>query len=217
MPAWTSSVTTDRLLKPLTALLAALPLAWLGYAIAHDRGAAGGLLGADPGEAVVHFLGQWGLRLLLATLAVSSVRHRLHWPPVMRVRRLLGLFAFTYLALHLLAYLWFLLGFEWNQIGEDLAKRPYITVGALALLLLLPLAVTSTRGWQRRLRRNWQRLHRLIYPAAALGLLHLFWLTKDGYAEPLVYLVVLTLLLLERLQRALQRSSGRSRANAGQA
>ncbi|MFU8816390.1 MAG: sulfite oxidase heme-binding subunit YedZ [Pseudomonadales bacterium] len=187
-----------------------LPLLWLGYAVAVELQQPGAALGADPGEAVVHHLGQWGMRLLLLALAVSPLRRRLHWPGLARVRRLVGLFAFTYLALHFLAYLWFFAGFDWGTIVEDLTRRTYITAGALGLLALLPLALTSTRGWQRRLGRRWPQLHRLVFLATALGLAHLLWLTKDGYGEVLAYTVVFLLLIGERFS-ARRTRHGRAR------
>lgn len=195
--------------KPLVWLVCGAPLAWLAWAVAVELRQPGAALGADPGEAVVLHLGEWGIRMLLLALAVTPLRRWLGWPALARVRRLVGLFAFTYLALHFLAYLGFLAGFDGPAIVEDLTERPYITVGFLALLALVPLAATSTRGWQRRLGRRWQVLHRLVYPAAGLGLLHLWWLTKDGYGEVLAYSVLFLVLMAERLNRWRQ-SHGRS-------
>ena len=120
---------------------------------------------------------------------------------------MLGLFAFTYVCLHFLAYLAFLTGFDWRVIGEDLGERPYITVGFLALVLLAPLAITSTRGWRLRLGRTWQKLHRAIYAVVGLGLLHHFWLTKDGYGESVLYALLFLALMGERLRTG--RRSGR--------
>lgn len=191
--------------KPLVWLVCGAPLLWLGYAVAVEIGQPGAALGADPGEAVVLFLGEWGIRMLLLALAVSPLRRRLGWPALARVRRLVGLFAFAYLSLHLLAYVALLAGFDWAAIVEDLTERTYIIVGALGLLCLLPLAITSTRGWQRRLGRRWKALHRLVFAAAALGILHLSWLTKDGYGEVLFYALVFLLLMLDRAGPTLRR------------
>ncbi|MYE53262.1 MAG: sulfoxide reductase heme-binding subunit YedZ [Gammaproteobacteria bacterium] len=193
---------TQRLLKPVAWTLLSLPLAWLGFAIYQEAQLPGSALGADPGEAVLLFLGEWGMRTLLLALSVSTLRRRLGYPPLLRIRRLVGLFAFTYLSLHFLFYLGFFAEFDWRLIFEDISERPYITVGFAALLMLLALAVTSTNGWQRRLRRRWRQLHRLVYPASALGLLHLWWLTKEGYGEVAAYGVWLLLLYLDRLQDA---------------
>ncbi len=185
--------------KPVAWLICAAPLAWLVWAVGVEIRAPGSALGADPGEAVVLYLGELGIRMLLLALAITPLRRRLSWPALARWRRLVGLFAFSYLALHLLAYLWFLAGFDWGAIVEDLTERTYITAGAAGLVALLPLALTSTRGWQRRLGRRWRSLHRLVFAAAALGLLHLLWLTKDGYGEVLAYGVVYLLLMGERI------------------
>jgi len=190
-----------RWLKFLVWTGCALPLAWLAWAVSVELGSPGAVLGADPGEAVVHHLGQWGQRILLLALAVTPLRRRLGWPDLARLRRLVGLFAFVYLSLHFLAYLAFLAAFDWAAIVEDLTRRSYLIAGALGLLGLIPLAVTSTRGWQRRLGRRWQQLHRLAYLACGFGLVHLWWLTKDGYGEVLAYTVIYLLLMAERLAR----------------
>lgn len=187
------------LTRIFTFVALAAPLLWLLYAISQELQSPGSVLGADPGEAIVHHLGEWSLRVLLLTLGISTLRRLLRQPWIMRLRRMCGLFAYTYVVLHFAAYLVYLAGWEWHVIVEDIYKRTYITVGFAALLLLTPLALTSTRGWQRRLRRRWQQLHKLIYPAAILALLHLFWLTKDGYAEVFAYSVVLVLLFGERM------------------
>ena len=189
-------------LKTAAWVLLSLPLAWLAFAIASDLQSPGAMLGADPSEAVLLYLGQWGIRMLLLALSVSTLRRRLGYAPLLRVRRLVGLFAFAYLALHFLFYLWFFTEFDGSLILEELARRPYISVGFAALLILCALAATSTRGWQRRLRRGWKRLHRLVYVAAALGLLHLWWLTKDGYGEAVLYGVWLAALYADRLLAA---------------
>lgn len=186
--------------KALTFLLCAAPLCWLLLAVVAELEMPGSRLGADPGEVVVEYLGQWAIRLLLLTLAVSSVRRWFNLPRLLRVRRMLGLFAFTYVGLHFCAYLGLLAEFDWALILEDLTERSYIIVGFIALLLLVPLAITSTNDWQRRLKRRWRTLHQLIYPIGALALLHLWWLTKDGYGEPILYLLVYLLLMADRLQ-----------------
>lgn len=182
------------------------PLAYLAVAVAGELHIPGSWLGADPGEAVVQLLGEWSIRFLLLTLSVSSLRRLANLPRLLRVRRMLGLFAFTYVALHFVAYLGLLAEFDWRLIVEDLAQRTYITLGFLGLLLLIPLAVTSTSGWQRRLKARWRSLHRLVYVVGVLGLAHLFWLTKDGYGEPLFYLLWFTLLMVERIADRRRRS-----------
>ena len=112
---------------------------------------------------------------------------------------MVGLFAFTYAVLHLLAYLFFYIQFDWNALLDDFVERAFITVGIAALLCLLPMAVTSTLGWQRRLRRNWKRLHLLVFPAVGFAIIHLYWLTKDGFAEVVVYAIWFALLVGQRV------------------
>jgi sulfoxide reductase heme-binding subunit YedZ len=155
-------------------------------------------LGANPVEALLHLGGRWALILLLLTLAVTPLRRLTGWNRVIKVRRLLGLFAFFYASLHLLIYLGLDQGFAWSFLLEDVLERPFITVGSVAFLLLVPLAVTSTRGWIRRLGKRWQRLHRLVYLAAALGVVHFYWNVKADTFWPLVAGGVLGLLFLLR-------------------
>jgi sulfoxide reductase heme-binding subunit YedZ len=192
-----------RLLKPVLFMLCALPLAWL---LARAFGAAGLGLGANPIDELQDRLGEWGLRLLLATLCVTPLAVSLRKPWLLGVRRMLGLFAFTYLVLHFLTWLVLDQGFDLDAIAADIAKRPYITVGFAAFLLLVPLAVTSTAGWMRRLGRRWHQLHRLVYPAAIMGCTHFWWQVKADWREPAVYAAVLALLLGWRLRRAWRRS-----------
>lgn len=163
-------------------------------------GALAGELGANPIETITRSTGEWGLRFLLITLAVTPIRLLTGWNRVMGLRRMLGLYAFFYVALHLLSYAVLDQALDWSAIAADILKRPYITVGVLSFLLLLPLAVTSTRAMQRRLGgRRWQRLHRLVYPAAILAVLHFFLLVKADIREPLIYGGLLLLLLALRL------------------
>jgi methionine sulfoxide reductase heme-binding subunit len=185
--------------KALLFVVCLTPLLWL---VARALGVAGLGLGANPIETLLRFLGLWGLRLLLATLCITPLSVRLRKPRLMGVRRLLGLFAFTYLGLHFLTWLVLDQWLSTSRIVADIAQRPYITVGFTALLLLVPLAVTSTRGWMRRLGRRWHALHRLIYPAAILGCVHFWWQVKADWREPLAYVVALAGLLAWRLRRA---------------
>ncbi|RYZ66973.1 MAG: sulfoxide reductase heme-binding subunit YedZ, partial [Proteobacteria bacterium] len=156
-------------------------------------------LGADPVRETIHRLGKTALNLLLITLAVTPLRQLAHWNEVQRVRRMLGVFAFTYALLHFVAYFWLDQALNVPGILADIVKRPYITIGMLALLLLIPLAVTSTNGWIRRLKKRWQTLHRLIYPIAILGVWHFWWQVKKDIREPLIYAGILALLLGWRL------------------
>jgi sulfoxide reductase heme-binding subunit YedZ len=169
-------------------------------------------LGPNPTEAVMDVLGKWGLRLLLVTLAVTPLRTIFAAPLLLGLRRMLGLFAFTYVALHFLVWLTLDRWLDVAAMLEDVAKRPFITVGLTTLLLLVPLAVTSTAGWMRRLGRRWQRLHRLIYPAAILACVHYWWQVKADLREPLIYASLLALLLGWRVHRA--RASARARARS---
>jgi sulfoxide reductase heme-binding subunit YedZ len=163
------------------------------------RGAVDDTLGADPVAAITHATGDWALRLLLLSLAMTPLRRLLGRPWPIRFRRLVGLYSFFYACLHLATYLVLDLGGYWAQVFDDIVKRPFITVGFSAWLLLLPLALTSTRGWIRRLGRRWGQLHRLVYVAAILGVLHFVWLVKSDLREPLVYATVLALLLGARV------------------
>jgi methionine sulfoxide reductase heme-binding subunit len=169
------------------------PLAWVGWRLAV------GDLGANPIETALHVSGRWALLLLLLGLAVTPVRRLTGWVQVVKVRRTLGLFAFFYASLHLLAYLVLDQGLALSFILEDVLRRPFITVGMASFVLLVPLAVTSTRGWIRRLGRRWQMLHRLVYLAAALAVLHFYWKVKADALWPLVAAGVLAVLLLTRV------------------
>jgi len=188
-----------RFIKPVLFIALSLPLAAL---VLRLFGVGGLGLGANPIEALMDTLGIWGLRILLLTLCISPLASRVRKPWVMGLRRMVGLFAFTYLALHFLVWLVLDKWFDGQAILEDIAERPFITIGAAALLMLLPLAVTSTKAWMRRLGRRWQQLHRLIYPAAALGVWHFWWQVKADWREPLLYALALALLLGWRIHRA---------------
>ena len=170
------------------------PLAWLGW-----RWQTTGL-GANPIELLTRTLGIWALRLLLASLAMTPLRILFGWSWPIALRRLLGLWAFAYVCLHFSVWIGLDHFFDWGTMAEDVVKRPYITVGVLALLLLVPLACTSTAGMIRRLGgRNWRRLHRLVYAIAVLGVLHFLWLAKKAIDDPYWYALVLAGLLMVRL------------------
>jgi sulfoxide reductase heme-binding subunit YedZ len=157
-------------------------------------------LGANPAETILHVTGDWTLQFLLLTLALTPLRRLTGWNWVIRFRRLLGLFAFFYGVLHLSAYVGFDRFFQPGEIVADLWKRPFITVGFAALLLMTPLAITSTKGWIRRLGGpRWNRLHQLVYAVALLGVLHYWWLVKRDLTWPLIYAGILAVLLGIRL------------------
>jgi sulfoxide reductase heme-binding subunit YedZ len=177
-------------LKVAAWALCLAPLAWLLHR------AAGGDLTANPISFVTHSLGDWTLRLLLASLAVTPIRIAFGWSWPIALRRLLGLFAFFYAALHLGVWLALDHFFDWPAMAADIVKRPYITVGMLAIVLMVPLAATSTRAAIRALGgRNWQRLHRLAYAIGVCAALHYLWLAKKANPEPYYYAAVLALLL----------------------
>lgn len=179
--------------KPAVFALALLPLAWVCWLAWSDQ------LGANPVETLSHRTGDWSLRFLLLTLAITPLRRLTGWNELVQFRRMLGLFAFFYVCLHFGVYLIFDQFFDLSSIVEDIAERPYITLGFAGWLLLIPLALTSTHGMIKRLGRHWQRLHRLVYLIAALGVLHYLWLVKTDKTEPLLYAGILALLLGYRL------------------
>lgn len=183
-----------RLTKLVLFLAALVPLARLGWKALHDG------LGANPIEVITHSTGDWTLILILVTLSITPLRQitRQYW--LIGVRRMVGLFAFFYGTLHFLTYIWLDKFFDFHEMLKDIAKRPFITVGFSAFVLMIPLALTSTAGWIRRLGgKNWQRLHRLIYATAMLGVVHYLWLVKADKRKPLEYGFVLCVLLLYRV------------------
>lgn len=179
--------------KPLIFLLCLVPLAQMGWGLYTEA------LQPNPVEALLHASGDWTLRLLLITLAVSPLKRLTGWRRPMLWRRMLGLFSFFYAALHFT--IWLVLDREllWSEVLVDLTKRPYIMVGFSALLILVALASTSNIWSMRRLGVRWQKLHRLVYLAALLGILHYWWLVKADVREPLIYLGVFALLMALRL------------------
>lgn len=185
--------------KPLVALAGCAPLAWLS---ARAAGLAGLTLGADPARELLHALGTTALNTLWLTLLVSPASQWLRAPQLVRLRRMIGLYAFAYASLHFMVYLALDLELDLRRLGTDLARRPYILVGSIALLGMMPLAVTSTHSMMRRLGRRWQRLHRLVYVVALLALWHLWWQTRADIREPLLYTIVLALLLGWRVWRS---------------
>jgi sulfoxide reductase heme-binding subunit YedZ len=183
-----------RRIQVLVFLACLLPLLRLLIDLLNDE------LGADPVEAITHSTGDWALNLLLITLTITPLRKLSGWHWLARLRRELGLFCFFYAALHVLAYLLFDQSFEWRGIVQDIGKRPFITAGFLAFVLLIPLALTSTDDMVRRLGgRRWLRLHRLAYLAAAAAVFHYLWLVKRDISQPAAYAVALCLLLGARI------------------
>lgn len=182
------------LLKLATWTLALSPLSWLVWLTFTRQ------LGVDGVDTLLHKLGDFALIILLTTLAITPLRRLTGWNVLIRIRRLVGLFGLFYLTLHFLTYLVLDQTLDWEFILEDLTKRPYAVVGFLAWLLLIPLAITSTRGWVRRLGKRWQKLHQLVYVAVALGLLHFYWQVKADTLWPLVAATVYVVLLALRVR-----------------
>lgn len=183
----------QRLAKPLLFLACLIPLGWL-IALALTGG-----LGANPIEFVTRATGTWTLVFLLITLSVTPLRRLTGRAALQRFRRMLGLFAFFYACLHFITYIWWDQFFDWPEIVKDVIKRPFITVGFAAFLLLIPLAMTSTHAMMRRLGRRWQSLHRAVYFIGAAGVVHYWWLVKKDITQPAIYGTVLAVLLWYRL------------------
>ncbi len=194
-----------RTLRLMKVVVFALCLVPLGKLATEAFGFFGMTLGANPVEELIHRCGKWGLNFLLITLAVTPLRRTTGWNQVIRFRRMLGLFAFFYIVLHFLMYAGVDQRFAIDYIVEDIIERPYITLGMTALVLLLPLAVTSTSGMMRRLGRRWQKIHRLVYPIAVLGVWHFWWQVKQDILEPLIYAGILALLFAIRIFYARRR------------
>jgi methionine sulfoxide reductase heme-binding subunit len=189
-----NKVLSSKWTKAALFLLCLAPLLHLLWDFQHDQ------LGANPVERITHRTGDWIIRFLMITLSVTPVRKVFHLPQAARFRRMLGLFAFFYGCLHLMTWAWLDKGFDWNEMGIDILKRRFITVGMTALLLMIPLAITSTAGWVRRLGFvRWQKLHRLVYFSGLAGVIHYYWLVKSDVREPLMYFGILVVLMTYRL------------------
>jgi len=194
----------DNLVYALVWLACFAPLVWLAW-----KGFNGDL-GANPIEKLIRQLGVWGLRLLLVGLAITPAARIFKQPRLARFRRTVGLFAFSYIVLHLCSYLGVDLFFDFSQLWKDILKRPFITLGMLGFVLLIPLAVTSTNGWVIRMgRAAWQRLHWLIYLIVPLGVAHYYLLVKADHRPPLIYAAILTVLMGWRLWDAWTRRAAR--------
>lgn len=189
----------SRAAKPVLFVAALLPFAWLLYAAFANQ------LGANPAEALIRSTGDWTLRFLCIVLAVTPLRVITQTPALARFRRMLGLFVYFYVVVHLLSYSWFDMGFDAGDIAKDIAKRPFILVGFTAFVLLTPLAATSfNRAIKAMGARRWQTLHKLVYAIAGLGILHFFWMRagKNDFAEVFVYAGIVGVLLGWRIVRA---------------
>jgi sulfoxide reductase heme-binding subunit YedZ len=180
-------------MKPLVFVLCLSPALLLGWQAMHNG------LGANPIEFITHFTGDWTLRFLVIVLAITPLRKLLRLPELIRFRRMVGLFAFFYGCLHFTTYIWLDKFFVWSDIWKDVIKRPFITAGFTAFVLMIPLAITSTAGWiRRRGGARWQALHRLVYASAAAGVVHYYWLVKSDIRRPVAYGTAIGILLLYR-------------------
>lgn len=184
--------------KPIVFLGCLGPLIWL---LLHVFAVGSLRLGPNPIEEIQDTMGIWALRFIVATLSITPLRHLTGQVWLLQFRRMLGLFAFTYVALHFLNYLVLDQTFDFAGIVEDILERPFITVGFSAFLMLIPLAATSTNGWRRKLGPRWRALHRLVYVIGIFACWHFFWQVKKDIGEPMIYIGILTLLLGWRLWR----------------
>ena len=200
------SILTSKWTKVFVFILCAMPAAQLLWRALHDD------LGPNPIELITHFTGDFILIFLVLTLSITPARKILRLPELIRFRRMLGLFAFFYACLHFSTWIGLDKFFDLREMLHDVRKRPFITVGFTGFVLLIPLALTSTAGWIRRLGgRRWQALHRLIYASAAAGVIHYYWLVKSDIRKPVMYGALVTLLFLYRVGIWLQRRRARSR------
>jgi len=187
-----------RLVKPSIFFMALIPFIWLLLKVFQND------LGPDPAQALSIETGEWALRFLLLTLAITPFRQIFRVAEIARLRRMIGLFAFFYASIHFLSWMAFILAFRWLAIAEELVERPYITVGFLAYVILFLLGVTSTNSMVRRLGKNWKRLHKFVYVASILAIVHLLWILRTDVAEAVIYGVLLAILLGYRIFRKLK-------------
>ena len=187
-----------RLVKPSIFFMALIPFIWLLLKVFQND------LGPDPAQALSIETGEWALRFLLLTLAITPFRQIFRVVEIARLRRMIGLFAFFYASIHFLSWMAFILGFRWLAIAEELVERPYITVGFLAYVILFLLGVTSTNSMVRRLGKNWKRLHKFVYAASILAIVHLLWILRTDVTEAVIYGGLLAILLGYRIIRKLK-------------
>ena len=187
-----------RLVKPVIFFMALIPFIWLLLKVFQND------LGPDPAQALSIETGEWTLRFLLLTLAITPFRQIFRMVEIARLRRMIGLFAFFYASIHFLSWMAFILVFRWLAIAEELVERPYITVGFLAYVILFLLGVTSTNSMVRRLGKNWKRLHKFVYAASILAIVHLLWILRTDVTEAVIYGVLLAILLGYRIFRKLK-------------
>ena len=179
----------------------ACPLAWMGYLILSNS------LGTDPAKEVVLWSGSWAIKSLWLCLIIRPLKELVGSPQLLILRKTAGLYAFFYAVLHFFAYSVLLLGFDLRFLGEEIAKRPFIIVGFLALVMMTPMAVTSSKQWQKRLKKKWVKLHQLIYPISLLVLIHFIWMQRSDYTEVTFYGIILAILLGYRVAKSRQKNS----------
>lgn len=179
--------------KPLVFILCLMPLGLLLAGLYNDD------LGPNPVESMIRTLGDWGIYFLLIGLSITPARQIFSLPWIIRYRRMIGLFSFFYVSLHFLSYIWFEQFFNVDEIINDIIKRPFITIGFICFIMLVPLVVTSTNRMQKRLKKNWGRLHKLVYLVSILAILHYFMMIKADYFMPVILLVILSFLLFYRV------------------
>ena len=187
-----------RLVKPVIFFMALIPFIWLLLKVFQND------LGPDPAQALSIETGEWALRFLLLTLAITPFRQIFRVAEIAGLRRMIGLFAFFYASIHFLSWMAFILAFRWLAIAEELVERPYITVGFMAYVILFLLGVTSTNSMVRRLGKNWKRLHKFVYAASILAIVHLLWILRTDVTEAVIYGVLLAILLGYRIFRKLK-------------
>lgn len=189
--------------KLVVFVLCLSPALWLSYAVVLVATGGENLLGPDPAQYLALETGTWAIRMLIGALAVTPLRFLLAAPYLWQFRRMLGLFALFYVSLHFLVFLAFLLQWQWQELGREVTERPYVTVGFLAFILLLPLGLTSVQVAQRKMGRRWKQLHRLVYVINILAVLHVTWILRSSIADALLYAALVGLLLGYRLLRHL--------------
>lgn len=189
------------LAKPLVFVVCLLPAAYMFYAVYLAFTGGANLLGPDPPKALSLMTGEWAIRALVLALAITPIRYLFNWPYIWQYRRMAGLFAFFYTSLHLLVFLMFLLQWQWSAIGLEIVERPYITIGFAAYILMIALALTSFSRAQRKLGRNWKRLHRSVYAINILAVMHIIWILRSSYQDVALYGGLVVLLLGYRALR----------------
>lgn len=187
-------------------LVSMMPFFYLLQQVVRLQAGEWNILGPEPGKAIVWFSGSWAFNFLLITLAITPASQYLQQKWLVVHRRMLGLFVFFYSTLHLFAYFAFLLEWQWRELGKEIIERPYLLLGGVAWLLLVPLTITSTKQWQRRLKRRWKKLHRLVYVIGLLAAIHYLLQIRSSWFEPVLYTVLLLSLLALRLWRYKQRT-----------